>query len=42
MYVSAADNDYGVTGAAFGGSIPGLVQQSAGTLDLYADQGQRL
>ena len=32
MYVSAADNDYvGVTG-----SIPGLVQQSAGTLDLYS------
>ena len=27
---------------AFGGSIPGLVQQSAGTLDLHADQGQRL
>ena len=50
MYVSAADNDYvGVTGTflgtasklhfgAFGGSIPGLVQQSAGTLDLYSMQ----
>ena len=33
-YVSAADNDFG----AFGGSIPGLVQQSAGTLDLYSMQ----
>ena len=35
---STARLDFSVPCGAFGGSIPGLVQQSAGTLDLYSTQ----